>query len=189
MLSVLGRAGLLCAILYPQSCGQHAITVQYRVAEDYRFSRAERRVIQEIADTATRDARRLLPAFPRRLVIVVRTGEVEEDLDARTGHIEEFDATGQIAGKTIYWVVDPHRGDDVVTIAKAGLRSFLFLTYYAAVRDMTVPRGSALDSVVRICLATAFARDFSGDAYPWPWEQYPEDIATWVDELMARVTF
>ena len=40
-----------------------------------------------------------------------------------------------------------------------------------------------MDVVVSEGMATAFERDFAG-ASP-PWGDYPDDISTWVDELIA----
>ena len=52
------------------------------------------RTIQAIADTATRDAKQLLPTLPDDLVLDVRA---EDDV------IEELGYTGTTGGHTAYW--------------------------------------------------------------------------------------
>ena len=142
--------------------------------DDYRFSWTERRTIQAIADTATRDAKQLLPTLPDDLVLDVRA---EDDV------IEELGYRGTPGGHTAYWLVDPSRSEGVVAIADEHLRSFIFFACYRVVREQTVKPVSLMDFVISGALETAFVRDSAGGLEPWA--DYPTEVANWVAELRS----
>ena len=74
-----------------------------------------------------------------------------------------------------------------MALADEHLRSTLFHELHHLARGYVVrggePRTSFMDAVVSEGMATAFERDFAG-AKP-PWGEYPEDISTWVEELLG----
>jgi hypothetical protein len=67
-------AGLLLAAMCA-GCGAHETTVEFYFAEGYRFSQAERRAIEQIAESTAIEARRALPSLPRGLVVRVYAGK------------------------------------------------------------------------------------------------------------------
>ena len=156
------------------SCGQHAITVQYRITEDHTFSRAELRTIQAIGDDTTREVRRLLPALPAVLALEVFPAD---DV------IEELGYRGEEMGRTVYWGVNPHHGEGVAAVAEAHLRPFLFCSFFNLVRYQFVDGWSLPDRMIGVGLQTVFARDFAGVTYPWT--GYPPEVSDWVVELMT----
>ena len=176
MLTSLGRVAVVFALLLP-SCDQHAVRVDFRIVNDYRFSWTERRTIETLADSAIADARTLLPTLPAEVVLDVRASD---DVIAGLGF------TGGPAGDTIYWLVDPSHGEGVSAIAGLHLRQFVFLASYQLVRERLVSQSSSLmDLIVSRGLETAFARDFAGARYPWA--DYPPNVEDWVAELQSVV--
>ena len=174
--SLLGWPCLIAAVIY-SSCGQSgqtAIAVQYRVVDEYSFSRAELTVIQEIADDTTREVRRLLPGLPDALVLEVFPAD---DV------IEELGYKGEEMNQTVYWGVNPHYGEGVAAIAEAHLRAFLFQSFLSLVRYQAVEDWSHPERVINAGLRTVFARDFAGTTDPWT--NYPPEVSDWVTELMA----
>ncbi len=163
---------LVSVALY-SSCGQSAIRVQYDIVEDYSFSSSELNAIQDIADEAVEEIRRLLPTLPDELVLHLRVGD---DVSPELG------ASATQASNTIYWTVDPERGEGVKAIAEAHLRPTLFHELHHMARG---PIGyySLIDRVVTEGLASAFERDFADATYPW--SEYPEEVREWVIELLA----
>ena len=156
------------------SCGSHEITVEYREI-DYAFSWTERRTIQRIADGTVAEARHQLPLLPTDLVLRV-------DADENVSDLTDSTAT-YAAPDRLYWSVDPHRGDGVVGTAGSHLRSMLLHELHHLVRDTALPRTSFMDSVISEGMASAFERDFAGASYPFM--DYPNDVSTWVTELLA----
>ena len=170
---LLGLSGILCVMLY-SSCGQHAITLQYRIVDEYSFSRAELAAIQAIADDTTHEVRRLLPGLPNALVLEVFPAD---DV------IEELGYTGEEMNRTVYWAVNPHYGEGVAPIAEAHLRAFLFQSFLSLVRYQSVEDWSRPERVINAGLRTVFARDFAGTTDPWT--DYPPEVSDWVTEVMA----
>ncbi len=122
---VVGWTSLLAVFLY-SSCGQHAITLQYRDVEDDTFSRAELRTIQAIADDTTHEVRRLLPALPAALALeVFPADDVSEELGYK----------GSAHDRVVYWGVDPHHGEGLVAMAEDHLRAFLVSSLFRVVRN------------------------------------------------------
>lgn len=142
----------------------------------YPFSATERRVIARVAGDAAREARQHLPALAAQITLRVQSGK---DV------IPEQGATA-IAGPPdwIMWTVDSDRPEGVAKIAEAHLRAALFHEFHHLVRGATLPSGWLMDQVITEGMATAFERDFAG-ASP-PWGQYPDDVSTWVDELLMQ---
>ena len=142
----------------------------------YAFSATERRTIARIAGLATLEARRHLPALPSQLLLQVRSG---------TDVIPEVGASATIAGSEfVRWTVDPGRAEGVVTIAERHLRGALLHEFHHLVRANAVAVASLMDRVVIEGLATAFERDIAGGSPPWG--QYPDDVESWVQELLAQ---
>ena len=173
MLGHLVRGAVVVAVIVP-SCNTQAITVNYRIVDDYRFSWSERRMIQSIADTAIRDVRALLPTLPEDLVLDVRASD---DV------IPELGYTGSPVGRTVYWRVDPHRQEGVRAIADRYLRTFLFFACYQLLREQSLDHTSLMDFVVSRGLETVFGRDLGGTAEPWA--EYPPEVQEWVIELQG----
>ena len=157
-------------------CGDAALTVQYRVTPDYRFSLAERRTIDTIARRTAREVRRLLPSLPDDLVLDVQAGT--EVLDA-TG------ASAEAGGRYVYWSPDPNYGEGVAAIAERHLRPTLFHEFHHLAREAAVGTPETLmDRVIVEGMANVFGRDFGGASYPWA--DYPANVSDWVTELLAQ---
>jgi len=142
----------------------------------YPFTATERRVIARVAGDAAREARQHLPALAAQITLRVQSGK---DV------IPELGATA-LAGPPdwVLWTVDADRPEGVVKIADAHLRAALFHEFHHLVRGATLPPHTLMDHVIFEGMATAFERDFAG-ASP-PWGQYPDDVSTWVDELLMQ---
>ena len=175
-LQLVGWTSLLAVTLY-SSCGEHAVTLQYREVEDYTFSRAELRTIQAIADEATRDVRQLLPAIPRTPVLQV--------IPSNKGVIEEVGFTMETAGNNVYWGVSPDSDKRIAIVAETYLRPVMFQTLFRIVRTKSlgyVRFRSLTDYLIGSGLETVFARDFAATTYPWT--IYPPEVSDWVAELL-----
>jgi hypothetical protein len=149
--------------------------VRTQFVGSYPFTPAERRAIARIAGAAAIEARRHLPALPRQMTLQVRSG---------TDVIPELGATAAaLPPDWIVWTVDHKRPDGVLTIAEKHLRAALFHEFHHLVRLETLKTDTLIDHVITEGLATAFERDFAGVSPPWG--QYPDDVANWVQELLA----
>jgi Predicted Zn-dependent protease (DUF2268) len=157
------------------SCGQHAATVEFLVADGYRFSQPERSAIQRIADATALEVRRFLPTLPGHVVLWVRAGDhvIEE-----TG-----ETASAFAPNVVVWTVDPRRSGGVLSTVTTQLRQTLFHEFHHLVREMTNNPASLMDRAVTEGMATAFERDFAGS--PAPWGKYPDNVSDWAQELMA----
>ena len=172
---LLGCACLFSVVIY-SSCGQSAITVEYREVEGYTLSRAELRTVQAIGDDATRDIRQLLPSLPRALVLQV----IPSDKDV----IEEVGYVVELGGDTVYWGVRPDPDEGITGIAETYLRPLMFEMFFRMVRTESLGSGrSPADHMINSGLETAFARDFAATTYPWT--TYPPEVGDWVSELLA----
>ena len=164
----------IALVVATTGCRDTVEGVRTEFVGSYAFTPSERRAIARIAGDAAREARPHLPALPQQITLRVRSG---------TDVIPEVGATAEVAPPAfIMWTVDPARPEGVVTIAETHLRSTLFHELHHLVRSATIPPGTLMDHVVTEGLATAFERDFAG-ASP-PWGQYPDDVASWVGELL-----
>jgi hypothetical protein len=165
---------LACLSACTSAAGE-GVVVEYFGASAYTFSRAERRVIETIANAAAAEVRRALPALPRTLTLQVRPGG---EVIAETGET----ATAILPG-TVHWTVDPTRHGGVRAIAGKQLRATLFHELHHLVRDASVRSITLIDRAVTEGLATAFERDAAGGATPWG--QYSDEVSAWTTELMA----
>lgn len=163
----------LVLLLAALRCGRPGVEIEYRAG--YPFSWGERRVIGRIADRAALDVRRFLPTLPGHLRITVQAGSQV---------IPETGETGGIGlPNAVYWTVDPTHGGGVIGVANAQLRATLFHEWYHLVREANVATESLVDRAVNEGLATAFERDFGGQATPWG--AYPAEIERWTEEFLA----
>jgi uncharacterized protein YjaZ len=114
--------------------------------------------------------------LPAQIVLQVQSG---------TDVIPELGATAAAPGpELITWTVDPGHPDGVVKIAETHLRAALLHECHHLVRQNAVTGQTLMDHVIREGLATAFERDVA--AVSPPWGQYPDDVETLVQELLAQ---
>jgi hypothetical protein len=157
------------------ACGTHDTTVEFYFAEGYRFSQAERRAIDDIAESTAIEARRALPSLPRGLVVRVYAGK---DVIPETGE------TGStVSPATVIWVVNPAHSGGVLAVVHTWLRASLLHEFHHLVRSQTITSTSLMDEVITEGMATVFERDVAGVSPPWG--MYPENVADWVNELIA----
>lgn len=170
-----GGIVLAALLLCTGACADTTTGVRTQFVGSYAFSATERRTIARIAGLAAIEARRHLPALPPQITLQVQSGK---DV------IPELGATA-VAGLTdwVRWTVDPDHPQGVLEIAETHLRATLFHEFHHLVRGSTITSRTLMDQVVSEGLATAFERDFAGVSRPWG--QYPDDVSTWVDELLA----
>lgn len=154
-------------------CGRSGVEVEYR--DGYSFTRTERRVIEHVAERAAHDVRALLPGLPSRLRVTVQAGS---RVIPETGETGTFALPG-----AVYWTVDPTHDGGVLAVVNAQLRATLFHEWYHLVRESELATESLLDRAIHEGLATAFERDFGGQATPWG--SYPVDVETWTREFLA----
>jgi len=95
-----GRAVSAALIVASSACEPRVVDVQL-VADGRALSRDERRAIQDIADSALRDVRTLLPTLPKKLTLVVQPGK---DVIPETG-----ETATAVPPASVYWIVDPAR--------------------------------------------------------------------------------
>lgn len=168
-----GFCVLLCAA--GAACGSRDTTIRYDVVDGYRFSVAEQRLIRRVADATIPDARRLLPALPRELILRFQPGKKV---------IPETGETGSPSPPNVVYVtLDPDHAGGVSAVVEHQLRPLLFHEFHHLVRALSVNNTSLMDDVVTEGMATAFERDFGG-ASPL-WGAYPDDVSAWVQELQA----
>lgn len=142
------------------------------------FSHEARAAVREVCDATEPEVRALLPALSETIELAVQTGTF---VIPETGELGMAAAPGRVN-----WTVDPSRPGGVAATARAQLRFTLFHELHHLVRGWVIngqPRISFMDGVVSEGLATAFERD-SGGRQP-PWGEYPEDVRSWVAELLA----
>ena len=170
-----GHVGVLCCVLASAACAANGrVDVEFREVE-YAFSWAERRAIERIAEDTVAEVQELLPAVPDRLVLRV-------DADRNVSQVTSAAATFVVPNR-LYWSVDPERGKGVVATAATHMRPMLFHELHHLVRHTYVDRVSLMDDVISEGMASAFERDYAGARYPF--SEYPDDVATWVTELLS----
>lgn len=157
------------------ACGPQATTVEFYFAEGYRFSRAERRAIEEIAESTAIEARRALASLPRPLVVRVYAGK---DVIPETG-----ETASTVSPATVIWVVNPAHKGGVLAVVHNWLRATLLHEFHHLVRSQTMTSTSLMDEVITEGMATVFERDVAGISPPWG--VYPEEVGEWVNELIA----
>ncbi|MEL6383316.1 MAG: DUF2268 domain-containing putative Zn-dependent protease [Cyanobacteria bacterium J06626_18] len=151
--------------------------------DDCVFSHKERDCIQRTAGTAETDARTFLPQLPLRIELTVQTGS---SVIPETGELGAADRPNHIS-----WTVDPSHASSILDIVRTQLRPTLFHELNHIVRKLGMSHEQLLqrtlmDRVISEGLATAFERDAGGRQSPWG--QYPNDVQTWVEELLALPT-
>lgn len=149
--------------------------MRYLRSESYTFSRAERRIITRIAESAVAEVRRILSDTPERIEITVRP---ETAVTSETGQ-----AATPMPPNGIMWMVDTSRPGGVGAVANEWLRASLFHELHHLVRLAAETPGSLVERAVFEGMATAFERDFAGAAPPWG--IYPDNVAAWAAELTA----
>ena len=154
-------------------CTSSAVTVEYRTGYD--FSGAERRAIDEIANRAEGDVRKLLPALPADLRLTVQVGD---RVIPETGENGSIGLPG-----AVYWTVDARHAGGVLGIANAQLRATLFHEWYHLVRESHFAPTRLVERAVNEGLATAFERDHGGATTPWG--AYPDEVVTWTREFLS----
>jgi hypothetical protein len=157
----------------PIACARDAVTVLYDTDTAASFASPAQRAIRRIANATAVEVRAHLPTLPAEITLRVRTGSdvIPETRETATA----------AAPNLVVWIVDPNRGDDVLTIVNAQLRATLFHEFHHLVRDAALPSTTLMDRVVTEGLATAFERDYAGVRVPWG--EYPGDVDAWVREL------
>ncbi len=165
---------VLAALASLSGCRSNAVTVVFEDNQEHSFARAERRAIEEVAEQAVADARRVLPQLPGTILVTVRASK---DVIPETG---ENASNGQ--PNLVFWRVDASRKSGVAAVAHSQLRPSLFHELHHVVRAASVLDSRLRDHVVREGLATAFERDFAHVAVPWG--EYPPEISLWTDEIM-----
>ena len=173
-----GRAprhvGMLFCLLSSACAANGRVDFEYREVA-HTFSRAERRTIERIAEDTVAEVRQLLPALPDRLVLRV-------DADDNVSEVT-FATAAAVVPNRLYWSVDPERGDGVAATAETHLRPMLFHELHHLVRYTQLEGMSLMDEVISEGMAAAFERDYAGARYPF--SDYPDDVASWVTELMV----
>ena len=158
------------------ACTRQIEAVQTKFVGAYQFTPAERRSIGRVADAAAVEARRHLPGLARQITLQVRSGkDVIPELGA---------GASALPPDWIVWTVDTDDPRGVVAIAEAHLRAALFHEFHHLVRGTTMNPMTLMDRVIAEGLATAFERDFAGVSQPWT--EYPEEVSTWVEELLRQ---
>lgn len=143
------------------------------------FSEHDRALVTSIATAAYHEVQELLPSFGEAVTLTVSAGG---EVIPETGEVGAALAPGHVL-----WVVDPSRPGGVSTIAREHLRATLFHEFHHLARGYVMTGSESpitlIDSVVSEGLATAFARDYA--SYDAPWGHYPDNVAAWVQELLA----
>lgn len=166
----------IASLWIASACTDSAGGVRTIFIGDYPFTAAERRAIERIAVDAAREARQHLPALPRQLTVRAQAG---------SRVIAELGAIAEVAPPDyIVWTVDASRPEGVATIADSYLRVALLHEFHHLVRLTALPGNTLVDQVVSEGMATAFERDFGN--WTSPWSGYPDNIASLVEEFLAR---
>jgi hypothetical protein len=170
------RRAWIASVLYGllSACRDTTAGVRTQFIGAYAFTATERRLITRIAGATAAEVRKHLPALPAQITLRVDSGK---EVSPVTG------ALGTAGFDWVFWTVDPDRPEGVAKIAETHLRATLFHECHHLVRQASVPSTTLMDHVVMEGMAAAFERDFAGASYPWV--QYPADVSTWVDELLA----
>lgn len=168
----------LIAISFSIGVSAHSISVEFEDTSNHVFSSDQKATITRIANDVVTEVQEILPQIPASITLSV---SASESVIPETGELGIAPDPGRVN-----WFVDSSNSESIETIAIKHLRSTLFHELHHLARGYVVrggrPRTSFMDVVVSEGLATAFQRDFA-NAKP-PWAEYPEDIASWVDELL-----
>lgn len=168
---------VLCGPLLFSGCAERdtGLKIRFLRSESYTFTSAERRLIEDIAETTLPEIRRLLPGTPSLIELTVRPG---------TNVTPESGVGGDaMPPNGIMWTIDPSRPGGVTALTNTWLRALLFHEVHHLVRYTAEDPGSIIERAVTEGMATAFERDFAGSTPPWL--PYPENVAEWATELLA----
>lgn len=156
------------------SCAAPDRDIRFFRSEAYTFSRAERRLIEDVTHATVREVRSLLPGIPERIYLTVRPGK---DVIEETGEIGTA-----MPPDGIMWTVDPGRAGGVEAVVKEWLRACLFHELHHLARLATQPAEGLVDRAILEGMATVFERDFAHTNPPW--RSYPDNVGLWADELL-----
>jgi uncharacterized protein YjaZ len=151
------------------------VTVEYEPTDEHVFSLDERRAIEDVAERAIPEVRRLLPGLPPSILLRVSSSSA---VIPETG-----ENASNYQPNIVVWHVDATRHEGVAAIARAQLRPTLFHELNHLVRAAVVDSTPLRDHIIREGLGTAFERDFGGAAPPWG--QYPPDVTLWAREVLS----
>ena len=157
------------------------IVTTFLNTEEYVFTQAECDRIQAVSEAAEQEVREWLPQLAVKVELVVEAGTKVIPTTGETGRT--------LSGKQqVTWTVDPFRAEGVMAIASAHLRPTPIHELNHIVRTQGKSKADLwqrqlLDYVVSEGLATAFAREVSGRLPPWG--EYPVNVQSWVEELLA----
>jgi hypothetical protein len=170
-----GRVAVVLLLGGVTACAQPQVKTRYFRSETYAFSRADRAVIDRIANATAVEVRRVLPGLPAQLELTARPA---------TGVVNQFGATGDaMPPNYVVWTVDPAHGAGVVAIAEKELRATLFHEFHHLARVVTGTPGTIIERAVTEGMATAFERDFAGVNRPWG--ERPPEGSEWEAELLV----
>ncbi len=160
-------------VLFP-ACRANEIDVRFLRSENHTFSAGEQRLIRQIAESSTREVRRLLPALPSPLELTVRPGA---DVRPETGS-----SATAMPPLAVMLTIDARREEGVESIVRRWLRPVLFHELHHLTRWQRVPATSLVDHAVSEGLAAVFERDFAQSETPWA--AYGSEVSAWADELL-----
>lgn len=143
------------------------------------FSDDSRQAVEEICAAADMEIRAHLGALlPHDIELACQTGQF---VIPETGEVG-----AAITSHRVGWTVNPARPGGIAGIARTQLRFTLFHELHHLARGWVMyggpERTSFMEGVVSEGLATVFERDVGGRETPWG--QYPDDVETWVAELL-----
>jgi hypothetical protein len=173
--NALAQSFVLCVLLLGvalSGCERHAVDIE-QPTSGRRLSPTEEANLQQVADTAFRDARTVLEGLPPRLTLIVR---FEKDVIPETGESGSAGFPGNVRLE-----LDPDR-DVLATIRQFVRPSLLHELHHLARQSRVKDTRSSLDRVIYEGLATAFERDIAKS--PPPWGQPPPEIAEWAREVL-----
>lgn len=141
-----------------------------------------RSITREICDRSEREIRRLLPALPLRIQLLVAIGKRV---------IPQIGCTGTaVAPGRIVFRFDPDHPGGAAVVIRNHLRATLYHEFHHLTRGWVVHGGpkriSLLEAIISEGLATAFERDFAGSTPPWG--EYPGNVESWLEEVLALPT-
>ena len=168
-----------CASLLVLAGRAEALTVRYTNAATMALTPEQRAAIEKVANAAETEARRHLPDLTRDLVLIVDVGR---------NVLPETGETGVASSPTlIRWVLDPQRREGAMAIVNTHLRRTILHESHHLIREWLAsgvePPMTFWDAIVAEGLATAFARDVTGQTPAWA--EYPGEVGAWFAELNA----
>ena len=154
------------------ACAADDPAIRFLRSETHTFSRAERRLITQVASSATKEIRTLLPGLPATIQLTVRPGT---DVIPETGEVADA-----MPPAGVMWTVDPARPGGVDAVTREWLRATLFHEYHHLVRSAHGVPQTIVERAMFEGLATVFERAAGVRA---PWGEYPSNVHEWAAEL------